>query len=218
LVLTGTQAAAGELVHYLKLAPERVRVVPYGTGPAVPADEGALGRFGLSGRSYVLWVGSLEPRKGVGTLVEAVARLPAAKRPLLVLAGYQGWKVPPPSGEGVRRLGEVTDAELQALYAGATAFCFPSLHEGFGLPVLEAMAAGVPVIASDIPAVREVAGDAALLAPPGEAAKWAEAIEAAVSMDALRREALVEGGRQRAARFTWRATAEQTLEVYRQLV
>lgn len=218
LVLTGTEAAAGELAHYLKLAPERLRVVPYGTGPPVGPDQVALSRFGLLGRRYVLWVGSLEPRKGVGTLVDAVARIPAARRPLLVLAGYEGWKMRAPTGEGVRRLGPVTEAELQALYSGAAAFCFPSLHEGFGLPVVEAMAAGVPVVASDIPAVREVSGGAALLVPPGEAAKWAEAIEAVVSMAAAERRALVEAGYQRAALFTWRATAERTLELYRQLV
>lgn len=218
MVLTGSQAAASELAHYLGLAPERIRVVPYGTGPLGTADPAALNRFGLRGQSYLLWVGSLEPRKGVGTLVEAVGRLPAGLRPLLVLAGYEGWKVPPPEAPGILRLGKVSDGELQALYGAAAAFCFPSLHEGFGLPVLEAMAAGAPVVASDIPAVREVAGGAALLVAPGDPAKWAEALEAVLSMGSAERDAVVEAGRRRASLFSWRATAERTLELYRQLV
>jgi len=218
LVLTGTQAAADELVKYLRLPSERLRVVPYGADPPTAPDPGTLRRYGLEGRPYVLWVGSLEPRKGVTTLVEALARLPDAHRPLLVLAGYQGWKMPAPTGPGVVRLGKVTDPELQALYAGAVAFCFPSRHEGFGLPVVEAMAAGVPVVASDIPAIREVAGGAAQLVPPGDAARWAEAVQAAICLSPAERERVVEAGRRRAGEFTWTATAARTLEVYRQLV
>jgi glycosyltransferase involved in cell wall biosynthesis len=256
LVLTGTHAAAEELEEHLHLPPSLVEVVPYGVGPPVPPDPTALRRFGLTGQCYVLWVGSLEPRKGVSTLVEAVGKLssrrqsarlegpspaprerppapghaleareertpaPGEGQPALqlVLAGYAGWKAAPPAAPFVRRLGRLADAELQALYAGAAAFAFPSLHEGFGLPVLEAMAAGAPVVASDIPALREVAGDAALLVPAGDAGKWAEAIEAVVCLDQPQRAAVVERGRARAAQFTWRATAERTLELYRRLV
>lgn len=218
LVLTGTQAAAAEIEEHLHLSPARIEVVPYGVGPPVAPDPSALRRLGLAGKTYVLWVGSLEPRKGVATLAQALGKLAARDQLELVLAGYAGWKAAPPLGPNVRRLGRVSDAELQALYAGAAVFAFPSLHEGFGLPVLEAMAAGVPVVASDIPALREVAGEAAVLAPPGDAAKWAEALEYVLSLAGEERAALVEGGRKRAAAFSWQATAERTLELYRRLV
>jgi glycosyltransferase involved in cell wall biosynthesis len=235
-VITGTAAAAGELAEHMSLPAERVRVVPYGVDPpgAPPGlDETAevVRRFGLSGVPYVLWVGSLEPRKGVGTLVTAMARLaPGPARatslaPALVLAGYPGWQnsaLLPASelarlGARFRHIGRVSEAELWALYSGASLFAFPSLHEGFGLPVLEAMAAGAPVVASDIPAIREVAGDAALLVPPGNAGAWAEGIEALLA-DGPRRAAMAERGRHRAELFSWASTAAATLEVYRELV
>jgi glycosyltransferase involved in cell wall biosynthesis len=237
-VITGSAAAAGELAEHLALPAERVRVVPYGVSapPARPGpDEVAevLGRYGLEGSAYVLWVGSLEPRKGVGTLVSAMAQLTAAGAertrtgpgPVLVLAGYPGWQnsdlLPAAGlarlGARFRQIGRVSDAELWALYAGAALFAFPSLHEGFGLPVLEAMAAGAPVVASDIPAIREVAGAAALLVPPGDAGAWTGAIEALLA-DGPRRAEMVDQGRRRAELFSWAATAASTLEVYRELV
>jgi glycosyltransferase involved in cell wall biosynthesis len=246
LVITGTAAAAAELATYMALPPERVRVVPYGvdlppwrprsdeTGPdETGADEtgAVLSRFRLAGVPYVLWVGSLEPRKGVGTLVTAMAQLArrlvraSSPAPALVLAGYPGWQnsslLPAADvarlGQSFRQIGRVTEAELWALYAGAAVFAFPSRHEGFGLPVLEAMAAGVPVVASDIAPLREVSGDAAVLVPPGDAGAWAEAIEALLA-DGPRRAQMAAQGRRRAELFSWASTAAATLAVYRELV
>jgi glycosyltransferase involved in cell wall biosynthesis len=235
-VITGTAAAAEELMEHMSLPAERVRVVPYGVDPPRtrpgPEETGeVIRRYRLSGLPYVLWVGSLEPRKGVGTLVTAMARLArgavrgTSPAPALVLAGYPGWQnsalLPAADlarlGPGFRQIGRVTDAELWALYSGAALFAFPSLHEGFGLPVLEAMAAGAPVVASDIAAIREVAGEAAMLVRPGDADAWAEAIEALLG-DAQRRAEMVEQGRRRAELFSWASTAAATLEVYRELV
>jgi glycosyltransferase involved in cell wall biosynthesis len=235
-VITGTAAAAEEVVAHLSLPPEKVRVVPYGVDPPAqwpgPDETGAvLARYGLAGAPYVLWVGSLEPRKGVGTLVAAMAQLargPAGglgPAPLLVLAGYPGWQnsaLLPASGlarlgPAFRPIGPVTDAELWVLYSAATVFAFPSLHEGFGLPVLEAMSAGAPVVASDIAALREVAGDAAVLVPPGDTGAWAQAIGALLA-DGPRRARLAERGRRRAELFSWARTAAATVEVYRELV
>ena len=152
-----------------------------------------------------------------------LARRDAA--PALVLAGYAGWRnenlISPADraelGPALRELGRVPDSELRALYASATVFAFPSLHEGFGLPVLEAMVAGVPVVASDIPAIREVAGDAAVLVPPGDADAWAEALSRVLESPTLQAE-LAGAGRRRAAVFSWARTAEATLGVYRELV
>jgi glycosyltransferase involved in cell wall biosynthesis len=235
-VITGSAAAAGELAEHMSLPPDRVRVVPYGvSAPAVRPGPGEVGevvrRYGLEGSEYVLWVGSLEPRKGVGTLVNAMAQLVARPArgagpgPVLVLAGYPGWQnsdlLPAAGlarlGTQFRQVGQVTDPELWALYSGAALFAFPSLHEGFGLPVLEAMASGTPVVASDIPALREVAGTAALLLPVGDAGAWAGAIEALLA-DGGRRAEMAEQGRRRAEQFSWAATAAATLEVYRELL
>jgi len=230
-VITGTEAAAAELRAYTRLPSSLVTVVPYGVDPNnLPRGEelttSVLRRYGLAGTPYVLWVGSLEPRKGVGVLVAAMARLATGgKAPALVLAGYAGWQnarlIPPDQraqlGESLHQLGPVPEAELQALYAGATVFAFPSFHEGFGLPVLEAMAAGAPVVASDIPAIREVAGDAAVLVPPGDVEQWAGALEGLLGSPSRQAE-LAEAGRRRAALFPWSSTAAATLEVYKELV
>jgi glycosyltransferase involved in cell wall biosynthesis len=231
IVLTGTEAAASELRAHTSLPAERIRVIPYGVDhpyhePDPEQVEAVLRRYSLTSTQYVLWVGTLEPRKGLATLVAAVATL--ARRgaaPTLVLAGYAGWRntnVMSPAdraslGHGLRELGRVTDPELQALYAGASVFAFPSLHEGFGLPVLEAMAAGVPVVASDIPAIREVAGDAAMLVAPGNADYWAEALSRVLENPSLQAD-LVGSGRRRAAAFSWTGMAEATVGVYKELL
>ena len=120
-------------------------------------------------------------------------------------------------GPALRELGRLPQPELNALYASATLFAFPSLHEGFGLPVLEAMAAGCPVVASDIPAVREVAGDAAVLVPPADTGAWAEALSRVLESPSLQAD-LAGAGRRRAALFSWSKTAEATLGVYEELV
>ncbi len=230
-VITGTEAAAAELRAYTRLSSSLVTVVPYGVDPNNLArrrsghDLGAP-RYGLSGTPYVLWVGSLEPRKGVGVLLAAMARLATrGTATALVLAGYAGWQnsrlIPPGQraqlGASLHQLGPVPEADLQALYAGATVFAFPSFHEGFGLPVLEAMAAGAPVVASDIPAIREVAGDAAVLVPPGDVEQWVGALEDVLGSPS-RRAVLAEAGRRRAALFPWANTAAATLEIYKELV
>jgi glycosyltransferase involved in cell wall biosynthesis len=233
-VVTGTRAAADEIVRHMRLPQDCVRVVPYGVDLAGAQDVGAngtdevLGRFRLGGTPYVLWVGSMEPRKGVGTLVAAMARLAGRGAPgvpaQLVLAGYAGWQNSTliasddraRLGPALRQLGRVSEAELRALYAGATVFGFPSLHEGFGLPVLEAMAVGTPVVASDIPALREVAGDAAVLVAAGDVSAWAEALEALLA-GGPHRDWLVEAGRRRARLFPWSATAAATIDVYKEV-
>lgn len=230
MVITGTEAAAAELRSYTRLPPSLIRVIPYGVdlhdlGKGDEPTVSVLRRHGLGETPYVLWVGSLEPRKGVGALVAAMARLAArGKSTALVLAGYVGWQnarlIAPEYraqlGTALHQLGPLPEAELQALYAGATVFAFPSFHEGFGLPVLEAMAAGTPVVASDIPAVREVAGDAAVLVPPGDVDEWAGALEAVLEMPSRQAELAV-AGRRRAALFPWASTAAATLEVYKEL-
>ena len=229
-LITGSAAAAEELRAHTSLPAELLRVVPYGVDhPYLEPDPeqvwAVLNQHNLENAPYVLWVGSLEPRKGVGALVAAMVEVVRKESgAVLVLAGYPGWQNETlisaadraSLGRALREIGRVPEHELQALYAGATVFAFPSLHEGFGLPVLEAMSAGVPVVASDIPAVREVAGDAAVLVAPGDAAAWAESLAEVIGSPSRQAE-LAGAGRRRAASFSWASTARETLRIYEEL-
>jgi glycosyltransferase involved in cell wall biosynthesis len=226
-IIAVSQAAADELAVHTKLPTDRIRVVPNGVALPEPDPE-ALGRFGLVGERYIFWVGSLEPRKDVGTLVAAAARLArrsgGERKFKLVLAGYPGWlhdgliaaEDRIQLGDDLRQLGRVSDGELAALYAGAAVFAFPSRHEGFGIPVLEAMASGTPVVAADIASLREVAGGAAALVTPGDADAWSEALDEVMAAGPAR-DHLVRAGRARAALFSWAASIEATLSVYREV-
>ena len=214
-----TEATRGELVRRFPGVAGRTRVVPDGvTGSFSSAEPaGVPERHGIE-KPYVLFVGTLEPRKNVPRLIEAFASLPA---PLLdefelVLVGAQGWATEQTdqargsAGARVRALGYVDDEDLPSLYAGATAFAYPSLAEGFGLPVLEAMAAGTPVLTSDRSALPEVAGGAACLVDPASVAAIRAGLESLLT-DAGLRQRLVRLGRAQAAEYTWERTATETL-------
>lgn len=186
-------------------------------------DQGALAevraRYGLPG-SFVLAVGARRPHKNFGMLVRSVANIPAAH---LVFAGNADERFPDEAaaeaselGGQVRFLGTVPEADLPALYNLATAFACPSLVEGFGLPVLEAMACGTPVVCSDIAVFHEVVGRAALTASPTSAAGWTAALSR-VLLDSSLRAVLSRLGTDRASMFTWRRTAEAVLPFYSSL-
>ncbi|WP_298460427.1 glycosyltransferase family 1 protein [uncultured Cellulomonas sp.] len=200
------------------IEPGRLRLVPHGVR-VVRAEPGAVEAFrrrqGLS-RPYVLWTGTLEPRKNVGALLTAFERLTAADPGLdldLVLVGPTGWgDVPRPASDRVRRLGRLSPADLACAYEGARAFCFPSTREGFGMPVLEAMAHGVPVVTSAGTSMAEVAGDDALLADPRDPDAIAAQLLRAVGAD---HDALAAAGLRRAGERTWAQAAAATVEVYR---
>jgi len=180
---------------------------------------------------YALAVGTVEPRKNLTTLFQAYRSYLDSHPehdtdpPAIVVAGRQGW-LEESSFRAAREsrltglarfVGFVDDADLPALYSMATLFVMPSVYEGFGLPVLEAMACGAPVICSDASSLPEVAGDAALLAPPADVAGWATALRRALADDALRADLSARGLR-RAARFTWAETARQTRALYDHLL
>lgn len=230
LVITVSQAAAAEIIAHTTIPAERIRVVPNGVDPVVV--DPAAAAPGRADRPYVLWVGSLEPRKNVRTLVAAMALLArrdrgngAAGRPRLVLAGYPGWLtdelIDPADrrdlGDDLMQLGMVGEEELWALYAGAAILGFPSLHEGFGYPVLEAMTLGRPVVCSDIEVLRELAGPAARYVAARDPAAWAEAIGELLADPAGRRE-LGDAGQARAARFSVAACIHATRAVYAEAV
>jgi glycosyltransferase involved in cell wall biosynthesis len=224
-VLVDAASTRDDLVADLGVSAEKIDVIPLGVAapPQPPPDAArrARERFGLGERPVVLSVSAKRPHKNLARLLRALAGIPAARRPLLVLPGY-----PTPHEEELRHLaGElgiadevvwppwVSADELEGLYAAAVCLVFPSLYEGFGLPVLEAMARGVPVATSGRASLAEVADDAAVLFDPEDVDAIRTAIERLLADEAERRR-LAEAGRRRSERFTWDRTAELTLESY----
>jgi len=205
LVFVNSRTTAADVVELLGVAEERVRVAY----PGVRAGFAPDGARADLGRPYVLAVATLEPRKNLGVLVRAQALLGADLE--LAVVGGDGWGERPELG-GARVLGDVSDGELARLYRGAAVFAFPSRFEGFGIPVLEAMASGVPCVVSSHPSLDEACGDAALRADPESPEEFAEQIRAALE----RREELVARGLRHAAGFTWAATGRALLDGYRQ--
>jgi glycosyltransferase involved in cell wall biosynthesis len=213
-IFTVSEAAREDLVRFAGAPRERIHVTPNGVDPRffdARPHEGPRA-------PYLLAVGTFEPRKNLGVLLEALRALRRDGRDLsLVVAGRQAWTQSLPIGDltpHVSLRGVVPDDELAALYAGAACFVIPSLHEGFGLTLAEAMAAGVPAVASDIPALREVGGETVRYADPQDADSFASAIRCALDdrEGSMLRAAAARG---RARRFRWEETARATLAVYR---
>lgn len=220
-ILTATDSARRDLEEFSPTHAAKIRTVPHGTGPAfhpeIPRGEidRALSAHGIEG-DYALFVGGARPHKNLRRALEAFSKA-AIPGFSLVLAG----PMPPDvvalaaSHPGVRHVGVVEDGDLPALYSGAAFLLYPSLAEGFGLPVAEAMACGTPVIASDIPVLREVAGDAALFVDPRDTQALAGAMKRLRSDPAVRAE-LSALGLARARNFSWGDSAARTLEIYRE--
>lgn len=210
LVVTVSQDTADDVSALLGVPAARIRVAYGGVHPRW--FERAAPPAGV--RPYVLFVGTPEPRKNLHGLVAAMRLLRAAGRgEELVVAGGEGWGSVGITGADVRFTGRVSDAELHALYAGAACVVLPSLHEGFGLPALEAMAAGAPVVVARAGALPEICGDAALYVDPTSASDIAAGIERALLGGAP----AADVRRARAARFSWDAAAERMAATYREL-
>lgn len=211
-VLCNSQDTADDVERLFGVPAARLRVTPLGVNPMFfePVAEAPS-----VAEPYILFIGSEQPRKNLERLEKAVASLRARGHPhILMTAGADSWGSVDFGATFVRKLGKVGDDELRRLYAGAACLAIPSLHEGFGLPALEAMAAGAPVVAANTGALPEVTGGAAVLVDPFDIDDIAEGLERAIA----ERDTLIPAARRRAAEFTWENTAELTMKAYRELV
>ncbi|HEU5090474.1 MAG TPA: glycosyltransferase family 1 protein [Roseiflexaceae bacterium] len=214
-----------EMVRWLEVPPERVTVTYNGVGnrfrPQTPEAIAALKQRHQLPDRFVLFVGTLEPRKNLPTLLEAYARIVRDTDATLVIGGGKGWLYDEifaraeqlNLGKRLHFAGFIDDDELPLWYAAASVFVLPSLYEGFGIPVLEAMACGTPVVTTTSSSLPEVAGNAALIVPPTDSEAMAGALLQLLT-DAGLRDELRERGFIQARRFSWRSTAQQTIQVY----
>ena len=230
-IIAISESTKREIVRFLHVPEEKIRVVYLAAGDIFhqkcPSDSVAMikNKYKINKR-YFLSVGSIEPRKNLGRALIAFKALIEMKKAdyQFVITGGKGWK-----NEAfynlIRKLdidehlvftGYVPEEDLPALYQGADVFVYPSLYEGFGLPVLEAMASEVPVITSNTSSLPEVAGDAAILVNPTEVFEIYEAMEALATKPQLREELKVKG-KERSTKFSWEKTAHQTLEIYKKM-
>ncbi len=228
-VATISNAARSDLVGCFRIPASKVSVTPLAASSRYqpqPANE--VGRVRQKYHlpdQFLLYLGINKPHKNLPALIDAYAQMASRHAPPLVIAGAWDSRYPQPKqhaarlqlGDAVRFLGPVNERDLPALYSAATLFVFPSLYEGFGLPVLEAMACGTPVACSNTPGLAEVAGDAALLFDPLSVTEIRNAMTELIE-DSRQRARRAEQGLARAALYSWQATAEATLRCYRQLL
>jgi glycosyltransferase involved in cell wall biosynthesis len=228
-VIAVSQRTASDAVRLLGVDPSRIRVVHEAAAPGfAPRPRDVLPalakRLGFDAeRAYVLFVGTLEPRKNLPLLLEAFALLRRSLDVQLLIVGARGWLDEPifaaharsGVGDAARFVGSLGEEDLAVLYSHAGVFVLPSLYEGFGLPVLEAMACGAPVVSSNAGPLTEVAGEAAILLKPEEPAAWASALLDVLTNASLSGQ-LRARGFTRAAEFSWERTARATREVYRE--
>lgn len=216
IVLADSQATADDLHKHYNIPLEKIRVVYPGVeAPSIQSVTLTLDKYKLS-NPYIFFIGTLQPRKNIARMVQAYrewrTRHPQTKVEL-VLAGGQGWLYDPAwvqDVEGVRLLGYIDDDDKGALMRGAQCLLFPSLYEGFGFPVIEAMHVGTPVITSNTSSLPELVGTSAITVNPDDTQAIADALDLTLLHDATRQRLIADGQRQ-ARRFTWRNTAEATL-------
>ncbi|HKS30072.1 MAG TPA: glycosyltransferase family 1 protein [Pyrinomonadaceae bacterium] len=227
MIITPSESVRRETCDLLRISPERVVAIPEAARSCfrpVSEEDAARGRRELNVEDdFILFVGTIEPRKNLLTLAKAFAEILRSTplRPQLVIAGKKGWLTEElfsylrgtEAGERVRFTGYVRDEALAALYSSCKLSVYPSLYEGFGLPALEAMACGAPLITSRTGALMETVGDAARLFDPQDAEGLAANIKELLLSDAARRE-LSDKGLKRASQFSWEKTARLTMEVY----
>jgi glycosyltransferase involved in cell wall biosynthesis len=227
IVIVDSRHTSDDIQEFLAISKDKIRVIPLGVsesfGPRTTAEVEAFRRQYELPKDYLLYVGARRRHKNLELLLQALAAIPAGKRPPLVLSG-EPWTAETALASLAATLSlqrdvyfagdPENDDTLALLYSGATLYVQPSLSEGFGLPPLEAMACGVPVLSSTGGSLPEAVGDAAVLLEPRDPDRWADAILTLLG-DASQRSDLATRGRQRAREFTWQRTAAETLEAYR---
>jgi glycosyltransferase involved in cell wall biosynthesis len=230
-VLADSQATKDDLVALYDVSPDKVTVLLSGVNPRFkPAPQHEIDRvtakYHLEGVTYAFSLGTVQPRKNYARLIAALRQFRDSGTDLhLAIAGGKGWLEDPiyraiddfDMQKYVHFLGFVDEHDLSALYSGSICFVFPSLYEGFGLPLLEAMACHTPVITSNISSLPEVVGDAGITVDPYDVDAIATAIGRLVSDDLLRK-TLIERGAQRIQQFTWDRSARQLIEIYHHLL
>lgn len=225
-IITVSQTTAQDLMEWLDIPEDRVQAIPLATSRRVRRVQGtSLNMFRMKWKiehPYILAVGTLEPRKNLPTLLRAFAKIKDQIDHDLVLVGPEGWLTGGLKstleelnlGDRVRLTGFVSDEELGGWYSGADLFAFPSFYEGFGLPTVEAMHCGTPVLCSDNSVFPEVVGDAGVLIPANDIDAWAESMRMLLQ-DESRRMELQKRGFERANTFSWDRTAQETYDVYK---
>ncbi|MCU0533623.1 MAG: glycosyltransferase family 4 protein [Hydrococcus sp. Prado102] len=233
LVITFSQNTKQEIVEYLGVESDRIFITPQASRyPPNYLVQNKLKQLELYGQydfsqPYILFVSKLEPRKNIITLIKAFNLLKQENRieHQLILIGQKGWGYEPilnaiatsPHTDSIYHLDYLSDELVALFYSQADVFVYPSYYEGFGLPVLEAMTLGAPVITSNTSSLPEVAGDAAILINPHDSTELAEAILKVISNSQLRQD-LINKGKERAKLFSWKTTARETLKAYRTLI
>ncbi len=231
-ILADSQATRDDLITLYNTPPGKISVLLSGVDARFqPVVDPLLlttmrSKYRIGGAPYIFSIGTVQPRKNYGRLIQALARLHQAGSDIhLVIAGGQGW-LEDPIYDSIRQhdmesfvhfIGFADEADLPGLYSGAVCFAFPSLYEGFGLPVLEAMACGTPVVTSNVSSLPEVAGDAALMVDPYDVEALADSLRRLIYDETLRQR-LIALGWQRVRRFTWQAAAAQLQQTYTRLL
>ena len=216
-----SESTRNDAVRLLKLPPQKIEVIHPGVAPAFysvgPEQVASVRERYKLARPFILYIGTIEPRKNIGVLLDAYAGLAPSLREQfdLVLAGPIGWASPDTVARlaEARYLGYIPETDIAPLTAAAAVFAYPSLYEGFGFPVAQAMAAGVPVVTSNISSLPEVAGNAALLVDPRSTTELRGALARLLRSPTLRAE-LAQRGRCRAPQFTWQSCAEKSLRFF----
>ncbi len=231
-IITDSEHAREEIMADFRVAPERIKAIKLGFNPAMLENRNSVdgkavrNRYGLP-EGYILYVGTIQPRKNIDTLIEAYARLRSDREnlPRLVVVGRKGWLYARlfasidrlGIADEVIFTGFVPDEDLPYIYDGASVFAYLSFFEGFGLPPLEAMACGIPVVTSNTTSLPEVVGDAGITVPPADTEQVAAAL-ARILDDPELAVALGKRGKERSGLFSWDAAARQTLTIYRNIV
>ncbi len=217
-IIADSESTKNDILEILHIPVNRIYVVHLGVSSSffqLPANsQGILDKYFVKGK-YILTVGTREPRKNLARVIEAYKQIKESDIELLVVGKY-GWGRDIELVPGVRILDSVNDEDLATIYRNARCFVYPSLYEGFGLPVLEAFASGCPVVTSNRGSLAEIAGPA-ILVDPQKSNEIAESIDFILSLSSVKRQELESVGKQHAAKFTWEKTARETLKVYTEI-